>query len=120
MQVLRRELDPGLMLGIAALAASHLFSFFWYYLVKGGCNRTDLRALVAQPIARLWPMLSVLIAGAFFVQGLEAPLWLLISLIGVKIGFDLHGHIREHRTPIEPDVASAKPLTAGSTAPAFR
>lgn len=101
MQVFRRELDAGIVLGIAVLAASHLFSFFWYYLVKGECNRVSLGALVVQPVARVWLMLTALNLGAFGVQRLDAPLWLLIPLIGVKIAIDLYAHLREHPKPNE-------------------
>jgi hypothetical protein len=99
MRVVRRELDAGVLLGITALAASHMFSFCWYYLVKGECNRVSLGELVLQPVARVWLMLMALNLGAFGVQRLDAPLWLLIPLIAVKIAIDLHAHLREHRKP---------------------
>jgi len=90
-----------MMLGITALAASHLFSFFWYYLIKGECNRVSLGTLVVRPIARVWLMSLAVIVGAFGVQRLDAPLWLLVPLIGVKIAIDLYAHLREHREPID-------------------
>jgi hypothetical protein len=112
MQVVWREFDAGTVLGIAALTISHLFSFVWHYLLKGECNRVTLGSLVKQPVARVWLMLMVLSVGALGVQQLDAPLWLLIPLIGVKIAIDLYAHINEHQKPIDllvPETSHAAP-----------
>ena len=101
-QVLWREIDTGMVVGAAALAVSHLFSFVRNYLVAGECNRVGLGALVVQPIARVWLMLAALNVGAFGIQRLDAPLWLLVPLICVKVVVDLYVHNREHLQAVDP------------------
>lgn len=113
-RVLRSRLDAGILLGITGLAASHLFSFIWYYLVKAECNRATLGQLVLQPIARVWLMSFALTLGAFGVQRLDAPLWLLVPLIGVKTAIDLYAHIREHRRPVEWGASPGRGLPQGN------
>jgi hypothetical protein len=122
-QVIWREFDAGMLLGIAVLATSHLYSFIRYYLIGGECNRMGLGALVVQPIARVWLMMFALNAGAFGVQRLDAPLWLLAPLIAVKIAVDLYAHAREHRradVPVKdpaPDPLSGPQLPPGPQPP---
>ncbi len=100
-RLFRGELDAGILLSVAGLAASHLFSFILYYLVKGECNRASLGQLVIQPIARVWLSSMALTVGMFGVQRLDAPLWLLAPLLGVKAAIDLDAHLREHRQTAE-------------------
>lgn len=84
-------------LPFATLAASHLFSFFWNYLGRGEYRRAGLVGLMLAPYLRVIALVLIIFLGAFGAMYLGSPLWALLLLLGVKIGIDLHAHLREHR-----------------------
>jgi Family of unknown function (DUF6498) len=90
-----RELDLGFAL--LALAASHLFSFLWNYLGQGEFRRASLGALMAQPYGRVVVLHLAIIGGGFAAMALGSPVWALLLLIALKVGFDLRAHLKEHR-----------------------
>jgi hypothetical protein len=100
LQVLRSQVDTWMMVSIAALVASHLYSFFWNYLYRGECRRISLAAMLIWPIARLglvWLAIGAGALGLLRLDFVEAPAWMVIVLIGVKTALDLHAHLREHK-----------------------
>jgi len=82
---------------LAALAASHVFSFVWHYLVRGEFRRAALTELMQRPYSRIIVLHLTIIFGGGITLALGSPLWALLLLIALKIGFDLKAHIKEHR-----------------------
>jgi hypothetical protein len=93
---LRAAQDWNLALPIGALAASHLFSFFWNYLYRGEFRRASLHKQMTRPYARVMILHVTLIFGGFGAMLLGSPLWALLVLLGVKIALDLRSHLKEH------------------------
>jgi hypothetical protein len=91
--------EYGLEIAVLALAASHLFSFLWNYLGRGEFRRASLRALMARPYRRVVVLHLAILGGGFAASALGSPVWALILLVALKVGFDLHAHLKEHRTP---------------------
>ncbi len=85
--------------GIGALAASHLFSFFWNYLGQREFQQARPEALMQAPYSRVIVLQVTIILGGMLIQVLHSPLWALLLLIGLKIGVDLRAHLKEHRRP---------------------
>lgn len=85
-----------LWLPIAALGASHLFSFFWNYLQRGEYLRASLSELMFKPYARVFVLHITIIGGGFAAMALGSPVWALVLLIGIKVGLDLAAHRKEH------------------------
>lgn len=92
-QVIR---DFDLWLALAALFASHLFSFVWNYLHKGEYRDKDSKTLMHAPYGRVVVLHVALIGGAMLVQMLHSPVAGLVLLIALKIGLDLRAHLKEH------------------------
>jgi len=94
--------------GIGALAASHLFSFFWNYLGQREYLQARPEALMQAPYSRVLVLHVVIIFGALLIQLFHSPVWALLLLIGLKIGVDLRAHLKEHRRqqPAESPAAS--------------
>jgi hypothetical protein len=89
----------GLWLPIAALMASHLFSFLWNYLYRGEFRSAQLPALMAQPYGRVAVLHVAIILGGFGAMALGSPVWALLVLLAMKIGLDLKAHVKEHSKP---------------------
>jgi hypothetical protein len=83
---------------LAALVASHLFSFFWNYLGHGEFRAARPELLMRAPYGRVIVLQVTIIFGGMLVQELHSPLWALLLLVGFKIALDLRAHMREHRT----------------------
>ena len=92
----RAAADYGLWLPLAALVASHLFSFLWNYLYRGEFRRAQLAALMTQPYLRVVVLHIAIILGGFAAVMLGSPLWALVVLLAMKIGLDLKAHVKEH------------------------
>lgn len=83
---------------LAALTASHLFSFLWNYLGHGEFRAARLDLLMRAPYGRVIVLQVTIIFGGLLTQELHSPLWALLLLVALKIALDLRAHIREHRT----------------------
>lgn len=94
--IIRAVTDFDLALALIALTASHMFSFFWNYLLRGEFRRAALTKLMHQPYGRIIVLHVTIIFGGLLIQSLGSPLWALLLLIALKIGVDLKAHIREH------------------------
>jgi hypothetical protein len=81
---------------LAALCASHAFSFFWNYLGHGEFRRAKLKDLMWEANSRVFILFFSLFFGALF-MALGSPVWGLTILIGFKIWFDLDAHLKAHR-----------------------
>jgi hypothetical protein len=95
--VTQAVVDYGLSVAVAAIAASHLFSFLWNYLWRGEFRRASLSKLMEQPYHRVVLLHMVILAGGFAVAALGSPLWALIPLVAIKIFLDLRAHLKERR-----------------------
>jgi len=95
----RAAADYGLWLPLAVLAASHLFSFGWNYLVRGEFRRAKLAELMSKPYGRVVVLHIAIILGGIGAIALGSPLWALVVLLALKIGLDLKAHVKEHSKP---------------------
>ena len=86
-----------LWLPLAALAASHLFSFFHNYLHRGEYRRASVADLMMKPYSRVVILHLAILLGGFAAMLLGSPLWVLLVLIAVKVALDLRAHVNEHR-----------------------
>ncbi|MBT8086517.1 MAG: hypothetical protein KJO46_00715 [Gammaproteobacteria bacterium] len=84
-----------LWIGIAAIAASHLFSFFVNFIAGGEYRRTTISKLMGRPYGRIVVLQLAILLGAALIEWLDTPLGLLLALIGVKIFMDLRAHSAE-------------------------
>lgn len=92
----RAASDYGLWLPVAALVASHLFSFLWNYLYRGEFRRAQLGTLMAKPYGRVVVLHLAIIFGGIAAMALGSPVWALLVLLALKIGLDLKAHLKEH------------------------
>lgn len=87
----------GVLLATAGLLISHMVSYFTNFLAKGEFRRTVPMLLMLQPYARVVVLHLAIIASALFVLVLDAPAWLLATLVLGKTVLDLSLHLREHQ-----------------------
>ena len=87
--------ESGLWVGVAAIAISHLVSFGFNFIGRGEYLRTSLTELMHRPYGRIVVMHLTVIGGAFLMAMFGNPLWMLVLLIALKVGFDLGLHRRE-------------------------
>ena len=85
----------GLTLPVAALVASHGFSFFHNYLGGGEYQRVLLPQLMFQPYGRIVVLHLTVLLGGFLVMALGAPVAAIVLLVGLKTAIDLGAHLRE-------------------------
>lgn len=90
-QVLRSPL----WIGIAAIAASHLFSFLANFVAGGEYRRTSINELMTRPYGRIIVLQLAILLGAALIEWLGTPFGLLLALIAVKIVMDLRLHSAE-------------------------
>jgi len=86
-----------LWLGVAAMFASHLYSFIFNFIGDGEYERTNLSQLMRRPYGRIVALHIAVILGAALIMWLGSPVYMLIVLIGVKIAIDLRMHTAERR-----------------------
>jgi hypothetical protein len=89
--------DRYLVLAAAALAGSHLYSFFRNYLGRGEYRRTIVIWQMFQPYARVVVLHVAILFGAFVVVALGSNVGVLVVLIIGKTLLDVALHLREHR-----------------------
>ena len=94
--VLRAITDFGIAPALAVLAGSHVFSFLWNFLMRGEFRRVSLSELMGQPYKRVIVLHLTIIFGGGVAMALGSPVWALLALIALKIGFDLNAHVKEH------------------------
>ncbi len=84
-----------LWIGIAAIAASHLFSFFANFLAAGEHRRTTVGKLMSRPYGRIIVLHAAILLGAVLIDRIGSPIGLLIALVVIKIVVDLKLHTKE-------------------------
>ena len=87
--------QPSFWVAVAAIAGSHLFSFFNNYIGRDERKRASLFLLMHRPYGRIMAMHITIVLGAGFVMWLDSPLPMLLLLICAKIVLDLKLHARE-------------------------
>lgn len=85
----------GLTLPVAALVASHGFSFFHNYLAGGEYQRIDLAKLMFQPYGRIMVLHVTVLLGGFLITSLGSPVVAIVLLVGLKTAIDLGAHLKE-------------------------
>jgi len=88
-------LKSPLWIGIAAIAASHLYSYFGNFLGAGEFRRATLRKLMTRPYGRIVVLHVAVLLGAALIQWLGSPVAMLLVLIAAKIILDLKLHASE-------------------------
>lgn len=86
-----------LWLGIAAIAVSHLFSFFANFIAGEEYRRTTVAELMSRPYGRIIVLHVAIIFGAALIQWLGSPVMMLVVLIAAKIALDLRLHLAERK-----------------------
>lgn len=92
---LTRIWQTPMWIAVAAIAASHLMSFLTNFIGQGEFRRTTPQELMHRPYGRIVVMHLTVIAGGILVSMLGDPIWMLVALIAIKTGIDLHMHSRE-------------------------
>ena len=95
-----------LMIPIAAIAVSHLFSYFSNFIAGGEYRRTSANVLMTRPYGRIVVMHVAVMLGAALIQWLGSPVAMLLVLIVAKIALDLKLHASE-REIFAPDKTSS-------------
>lgn len=85
----------GLGWAVAALAASHAFSFLHNYIGGGEYKNVNPIQLMTQPYVRVVVLHITILAAGFLVLALGAPLPGLLLLIVLKTAVDLRAHLAE-------------------------
>jgi hypothetical protein len=94
---LRAAADFHLWIPLAALAGSHLFSFFWNYLWRGEYRQAEIARLMARPYKRVVVLHVAIILGGFAATALHSPAWALVALVAIKTCADLRAHRKDHK-----------------------
>lgn len=89
--------QPSFWIVVAAIAGSHLFSFFSNFIGKDERQRTTPSMLMQRPYGRIVVMQIAIVVGAGLVNLFGSPLPLLLVLIGAKTVLDLKLHEKERR-----------------------
>ena len=82
-------------IAVAAIGASHLFSFFNNFIGKNEYKHTSVFLLMQRPYGRIVTMHIAIVFGAGLVMWLGSPLPILIILIVAKTTMDLKLHQKE-------------------------
>ena len=85
-----------MLLAIAGLTASHLFSFTVNYIGKGEYKRVTPDYLMFAPYGRIMILHVAIIFGGWGIMALGSPVALLILLVILKSVMDITLHVRSH------------------------
>ncbi len=87
----------GTLLALAALVASHGVSFVRNYLLGREYRDTTVNDQMFSPYPRIVVLHVAILFGAFAIQALGSPVFLLVLLVIGENDHDLVLHRREHR-----------------------
>lgn len=87
--------EPAMLVAIAALAASHLFSLVRNYIGRGEYRRVDLSKLMLRPYGRIVVVHIYILAAGFALQFYKSPAIAIVGFVLVKIVVDAAMHRRE-------------------------
>ncbi len=99
-EVVQQVLDlapPAWLYAFLGLFVSHGVSFLANFVLVEERDRLSLRQLMGAPYGRIVVLHIAIILGGFAVMALGQPLGMLLVLIALKLGLDIHMHLREHR-----------------------
>lgn len=82
-------------IAVAAIAASHLYSYFVNFLAGREYQRINVMTLMRRPYGRIMVMQMSIIVGGALIAWLGDPIGMLVVLIGAKIWLDLIAHNQE-------------------------
>lgn len=91
------QAPPEWLWAFAALVFSHGVSFVQNFLLGGEYRRADMGQLMVSPYARMFVLHFAILAGGFAVLALGQNIVMLLALVALKLGMDIHLHLREHR-----------------------
>jgi len=86
-----------LWIAIAAIAISHLFSFFGNFIADDEYRRTTASDLMKRPYGRIIVLHMAIIIGAGLIEWLGSPVLMLVVLVAAKIVLDLVLHLAERK-----------------------
>ena len=89
--------DFQLGFAVLALFISHAISFAMNYVGKGEYKQAKLKELMVQPYSRVVILHITIVIGAFLVMISNAPTYILVILVLLKIFIDVKTHVREHK-----------------------
>jgi hypothetical protein len=104
-------LSGSMLLAVALLAASHIFSFLGNFIARGEYQKTQAAELMMRPYGRIVALHITIIIGAFLTTAFGNPLGLLVVLMVLKTLVDLamHQSEREKYSKFDPaDIAGRK------------
>jgi hypothetical protein len=87
--------QPSLWIAVAAVIASHLYSFVANYIGDSEYKRANLMLLMHRPYGRIIAMHVSIVFGAGLVMWLDSPLPMLLILILIKTILDMRLHEKE-------------------------
>ncbi len=87
--------QPSFWIAVAAVFASHLYSFFANLIGEGEYKRANLMLLMHRPYGRIIAMHIAIVLGAGLVMWLGSPLPMLLILILIKTFLDIRVHEKE-------------------------
>ncbi|NNC99915.1 MAG: hypothetical protein HKN85_07020 [Gammaproteobacteria bacterium] len=93
---LTRDLAPLIWYGLAGLVISRLGSFVENFILNGEIFSVKARQLMAQPYSQIIVMHIGLLLGAVLLQRFGSPVWLLASLVILKVIIDFTQFRRRH------------------------
>jgi hypothetical protein len=94
--------EPVVVVALAALLVSHGWSFFRNYIGRGEYQRVEAGDLMTGPYKRIVFTHVFIICGGFLLTSLKSHLLPMLLFVGMKTGFDLYFHRREHRGQSKP------------------
>jgi hypothetical protein len=100
--------DYFLLLALAVLAGSHLFSFFRNYLYRGEVRVARISGLMADAYPRVLVLHVAILSGGFVAEMAGSPLVLLLGLLVLKTWLDLNAHITQHSITDPPATANVR------------
>jgi len=98
-------MTTALAMSLAALAISHLYSFFTNYIGRGEWRTATVGEMMARPYGRIIVLHITIIFGGMLAMALGSPVGLLLVLVLLKTITDLAMHEREREKlndPVEP------------------
>jgi hypothetical protein len=96
--------EHGAQAALAAIVASHGYSFVRNYLGRGENLDAEAGELMGQPYKRIFVTHIFIIVGGFFLMDKNSPVVAMVIFVATKITFDAFFHRREREA-----VARAKP-----------
>jgi len=89
--------ESGMLLALGAIVVSRSYSFARNYLGRGEYKGMSLDKLMMQPYKRIVVTHLFIFGAGFLLMVTHAQMPALLLFVGLKIGFDVYHHRREHK-----------------------